>query len=481
MRILHTPWLFRIPGFRRFTGYEFGPLILIKRPLAETSDDLIVHELCHVWQSQHRHIRMWLSYLYQGYRNNPHEVEARERRATAGRASRSGPAAAGASRRPPYPVRRSGSETLRITSRRWSAISASGLVRGRSANASARASTWRERPFEIQLMPVETSTIESASAGSDRGRPGPAAHPARHQRDGEHPERCHDRDVQQPAADVVVVLVPEFVGDDVQLLGAREVAQQVVVDHDPLRRAEARDVRVGAGRAPAGVHHLDLARAHAGLGASASTSPRSGSGPQRLEAVEQRVEHDRAEQRPAAATITTTAVPGAHQQRGSRRISHSSAIARSPISTALIATDSTQSHAQPGHERVFSPTSSERIRRTIANGSTTALCATAIAAPAQRRATIARPPLQPLRRPPREVARAARSAPRAPPGRSTAAAAGSPARARSAPREVVARPRRRRLDQLVGGRRHDHDEQRRDRRGRHDRHRPPVRSHAAAR
>ncbi len=77
LRIHHTPWLFRIPGFRRFSGYELGPLILIKRPLAQTSDDLIVHELCHVWQSQHRHLRMWLSYLYQGYRNNPHEVEAR--------------------------------------------------------------------------------------------------------------------------------------------------------------------------------------------------------------------------------------------------------------------------------------------------------------------------------------------------------------------------------------------------------------------
>jgi hypothetical protein len=78
VRILHTPWLFRIPGFRRFTGYEAGPLILIKRPLEETPDDLIVHELCHVWQSQHRNLRMWLSYLYRGYRNNRHEVEARE-------------------------------------------------------------------------------------------------------------------------------------------------------------------------------------------------------------------------------------------------------------------------------------------------------------------------------------------------------------------------------------------------------------------
>jgi len=77
VRILHMPWLFRLPWFRRFHGYTMWPLILLKRPLAEVSDDLIVHELCHVWQSQHRHVRMWLSYLYQGYRNNPHEVEAR--------------------------------------------------------------------------------------------------------------------------------------------------------------------------------------------------------------------------------------------------------------------------------------------------------------------------------------------------------------------------------------------------------------------
>ncbi len=77
MRILHWPWLFRIPGFRRFHGYEFGPLIVIRRPLDQVSDGLIVHELVHVWQSQHRHLRMWLSYLTEGYRDNRHEVEAR--------------------------------------------------------------------------------------------------------------------------------------------------------------------------------------------------------------------------------------------------------------------------------------------------------------------------------------------------------------------------------------------------------------------
>ena len=77
VRILVTPWLFRIPGFRRFHGYELGTLILLRMPLAEASDDLIVHELCHVWQHQHKPIGMWLSYLYRGYRNNPHEIEAR--------------------------------------------------------------------------------------------------------------------------------------------------------------------------------------------------------------------------------------------------------------------------------------------------------------------------------------------------------------------------------------------------------------------
>ena len=78
VRILHAPWLFRIPGFRRFGGYEIGPLIFVKRPLAQVSNDLITHELTHVWQDQNRRVRMWLSYLWQGYRNNEHEVQARE-------------------------------------------------------------------------------------------------------------------------------------------------------------------------------------------------------------------------------------------------------------------------------------------------------------------------------------------------------------------------------------------------------------------
>ena len=77
MRILHVPWLFRAPWFRRFHGYESCEQIFIKHPLAEVSDDLICHELCHVWQEQNGRLRMWLSYVRRGYRENPNEVEAR--------------------------------------------------------------------------------------------------------------------------------------------------------------------------------------------------------------------------------------------------------------------------------------------------------------------------------------------------------------------------------------------------------------------
>jgi hypothetical protein len=77
VRIVHVPWLFRAPWFRRFHGYEMGPLILLKRPLAETPDSLITHELCHVWQDQDHRLRMWWSYVRGGYASNPHEAEAR--------------------------------------------------------------------------------------------------------------------------------------------------------------------------------------------------------------------------------------------------------------------------------------------------------------------------------------------------------------------------------------------------------------------
>jgi len=83
VRIVHVPALFKLPWFRRFHGYEMGPLILLKYPISEVSPGLIAHELCHVWQDQDHRLRMWWSYVRGGYANNRHEHEARRAGAAA--------------------------------------------------------------------------------------------------------------------------------------------------------------------------------------------------------------------------------------------------------------------------------------------------------------------------------------------------------------------------------------------------------------
>ena len=75
VRIRVAPWFFRIPGFRRYRGYAFWRTILLKGP--SPSDDLVTHELCHIWQGQHRPWRMALTYLTTRYERNPYEREAR--------------------------------------------------------------------------------------------------------------------------------------------------------------------------------------------------------------------------------------------------------------------------------------------------------------------------------------------------------------------------------------------------------------------
>jgi hypothetical protein len=77
VRILHTGWLFRLPWFRRFHGYTMWDVILLREPLRPGLDDLVCHELCHVWQMQHHPLQMPLSYLVRGYARNPYELEAR--------------------------------------------------------------------------------------------------------------------------------------------------------------------------------------------------------------------------------------------------------------------------------------------------------------------------------------------------------------------------------------------------------------------
>jgi hypothetical protein len=78
VRIVVAPWLFVLPWFRRFDGYAAWNLIVLRAPPDEVGEDLVTHELCHVWQMQHHPLRMPLSYLRHGYTRNPHEREARE-------------------------------------------------------------------------------------------------------------------------------------------------------------------------------------------------------------------------------------------------------------------------------------------------------------------------------------------------------------------------------------------------------------------
>jgi hypothetical protein len=75
VRIVVAPWFFRIPGFRRYHGYALWRTILLKR--RDASDDLVTHELCHIWQGQHRALHMAYKHVATRYRANPYEIEAR--------------------------------------------------------------------------------------------------------------------------------------------------------------------------------------------------------------------------------------------------------------------------------------------------------------------------------------------------------------------------------------------------------------------
>ena len=76
VRIWIVPWLFRLPWFRRFDGYAAHRTILLRSRAGLDDGDLVVHELCHVWQMQHHPVRMPLAYVLAGY-DNPYEREAR--------------------------------------------------------------------------------------------------------------------------------------------------------------------------------------------------------------------------------------------------------------------------------------------------------------------------------------------------------------------------------------------------------------------
>jgi hypothetical protein len=77
VRVIVSPHAFRLPWLSRFDGYAAWRTILVRREPTELDDDLVCHELCHVWQMQHHPLGMPLSYLRRGYAHNPYEAEAR--------------------------------------------------------------------------------------------------------------------------------------------------------------------------------------------------------------------------------------------------------------------------------------------------------------------------------------------------------------------------------------------------------------------
>jgi hypothetical protein len=77
VQVIVWPRLFQLPWFRRFDGYAAWYTILLRRVPKPDDEDLVCHELCHVWQMQHKPLAMPLSYLRSGYAGNAYEAEAR--------------------------------------------------------------------------------------------------------------------------------------------------------------------------------------------------------------------------------------------------------------------------------------------------------------------------------------------------------------------------------------------------------------------
>ena len=78
VRVWTVPVFFRLPRLRRYRGYALWRTILLRnRPGRGASDDLVTHELCHIWQMQNRPLHVIYKFLTTRYRENPYEIEAR--------------------------------------------------------------------------------------------------------------------------------------------------------------------------------------------------------------------------------------------------------------------------------------------------------------------------------------------------------------------------------------------------------------------
>jgi hypothetical protein len=75
VRVVVLPVFFRLPKLRRYRGYALWKTILLRD--AGASEDLLTHELCHIWQGQHHRLHMLWAYATTRYSENPYEREAR--------------------------------------------------------------------------------------------------------------------------------------------------------------------------------------------------------------------------------------------------------------------------------------------------------------------------------------------------------------------------------------------------------------------
>ena len=76
VRVVVWPWFFDW-FFPQFHGLTWSARTIVMRE-PDYSEDLLTHELCHVWQEQNEGwLKMSIAYVRYDYMKNPYEIEAR--------------------------------------------------------------------------------------------------------------------------------------------------------------------------------------------------------------------------------------------------------------------------------------------------------------------------------------------------------------------------------------------------------------------
>ena len=166
--------------------------------------------------------------------------------------------------------------------------------------------------------------------------------------------------------------------------------QQVVVDDHALGRAQTRDVRVGRGRSTRGVDLVHLAHLHAGLAGEGQDLRAGPSLRQGREAVEDRIEHDRARVQERRPDRDDGDAPRRPPMPGKPALEADEDRPARPGQHPPIASDLATSTAHPPHDCVTRPTSTARWRMTAPSGSVASVRPADSAAPASAAARTGR-------------------------------------------------------------------------------------------